>query len=125
MKIFVVLGMGVWLVSCASAPPQAPDRLPTPAAAQTGSEQAPSEYEIRIISWLRMNSDDPDRVKVLSIEAPRPKILEASVPEKGLDKGEQVWESVALTQGFKGDPPGPTTHRFYFKEGVIRAVDLK
>jgi hypothetical protein len=61
----------------------------------------------------------------LSIEAPRLKLLEASAPEKDLEKGEAVWESVALTQGFKGDPPGPTYHRFYFKNGVIRAVDLK
>jgi hypothetical protein len=125
MKMFTVFCMVVWLASCASGPPQAKDQAPKPDAAQADAGPSPSDYEIRIISWLRMNSDDPDRVRVLSIEAPRLKLLEASAPEKDLEKGEAVWESVALTQGFKGDPPGPTYHRFYFKNGVIRAVDLK
>jgi hypothetical protein len=125
MKILVVLCMVVWLVSCASGPRQTKDPAAAPGPAQTGAEQAPSDHEIRIISWLRMNSDDPDKVKVLSIEAPRLKTLEASIPEKDLEKGDPVWEAVAITQGFKGDPPGPAYHRFYFKDGVIRAVDLK
>ncbi|MFO7710067.1 MAG: hypothetical protein R6V84_18010 [Desulfobacterales bacterium] len=125
MKILVVLLTVVWLVGCASAPPQTKDQPPKPDPTHVGVEPAPSDYEIRIISWLRMNSDDPDKVRVLSIEAPRLKILETSVPEKDLEKGDPVWESVAITQGFKGDPLGPTYHRFYFKNGVIRAVDLK
>ena len=125
MKLFVVFGLVVWLVSCASAPPPSKDQASKPDPAQTKTEPAPADYEIRIISWLRMNSDDPDEVRVLSIEAPRLITLEASVPEKDLQRGDAVWESVAITQGFKGDPPGPTYHRFYFKNGVIRAVDLK
>jgi len=72
-----------------------------------------------------MNADDPDSFRILSIEQPLPKALEASVPEKNLKKGEPVWESMVLTQGYKGDPPSPTYHRFYFKAGVIQAVDLK
>ncbi len=125
MKILIVLCMVVWLISCASASTKTKDQAPTPDSPQTSAEQAPSDYEIRIISWLRMNSDDPDRVRVLSIEAPRLKLLDASIPERDLEKGDPVWESVALVQGFKGDPPRPTYHRFYFKDGVIRAVDLK
>ncbi len=125
LKILVVLGVIGWLVSCASAPPQSKDQAPKPDPAQTDTDQAPPDYETRIISWLRMNSDDPDKVKVLSIEAPRLITLAASFPEKDLEKGDAVWESVVITQGFKGDPPGPAYHRFYFKNGVIRAVDLK
>lgn len=125
MKILFVIGLVGWLASCAAAPPQIKDQGLRPDPAQTEAEQLPADYEIRIISWLRMNSDDPDKVRVLSIEAPRLITLEAAVPEKDLERGDPVWESVAITQGFKGDPPGPTYHRFYFKHGVIRAVDLK
>ncbi|MCU0561383.1 MAG: hypothetical protein MUD16_14465 [Desulfobacterales bacterium] len=125
MKVLFVIGMVFWLASCAPGPAQIKDRAPTADPAQAEPEQLPADYEIRIISWLRMNSDDPDKFRVLSIEAPRLIRLEAPVPEKDLERGDAVWESVAITQGFKGDPPGPTYHRFYFKNGVIRSVDLK
>jgi hypothetical protein len=72
-----------------------------------------------------MNAENPDSVKVLSIATPQPKTAEASVPERNLKQGEAVWESMVITQGVRGDPPGPAYHRFYFKDGVIRAVDLK
>ncbi len=124
MKLFVALCMVVALIACASAPP-GPDPKAKQAAAFAAADPAPADYEIRIISWLRMNTDEPDRLRVLSIAAPQLKILETAVPDKGLDKGEPIWESVALTQGFKGDPPQPVQHRFYLKEGVIRAVDIK
>lgn len=124
MKIIVALCMVVALIACASAPP-VPDPQAKQAAEFADADPAPADYETRIISWLRMNTDEPDRLRVLSIEAPQLKILETAVPDKGLEKGEPVWESVALTQGFKGDPPQPVQHRFYLKEGVIRAVDIK
>jgi hypothetical protein len=124
MKFTVALCLVVALVACASAPP-----VPGPAAKRAAefaaADPAPADYEIRIISWLRMNTDDPDRLRVLSIGAPQLKTLESSAPEKGLEKGDPIWEAIALTQGYKGDPPQPVQHRFYFKEGVIRAVDLK
>jgi len=125
MKYLSVLLMVVLLISCASKPPPPSKSEPSFPAESMDAGAFPQDYQIRIISWLRMNAEDPDSVKVLSIEPPLPKFSEASVPDKNLKKGEPVWESMVITQGFRGDPPGPAHHRFYFKDGVIRAVDLK
>jgi hypothetical protein len=114
-----------FLVSCGSKPQPSPPSPPRPGAGETEAGQFPQDYQTRIISWLRMNADDPDRVKVLSIEPPLPQVFPVSLPDKNLTKGEPVWESVVLTQGYSGDPQGPTYHRFYFKDGIIQAVDPK
>jgi hypothetical protein len=124
MKCIAALLTVIWLVACASQPPP-PKSATALSAEQMDAGPFPQDYQVRIISWLRMNSDDPDSVRALSIEAPQPKAAEAAVPDKNLKKGEAVWESLVITQGFRGDPPGPVYHRFYFKNGVIRAVDLK
>ena len=125
MKYLIAILMVVWLISCGPKPQQTSAGPSVPSAGQMDPGPFPQDYQIRIISWLRMNADDPDSFRILSIEQPLPKALEASVPEKNLKKGEPVWESMVLTQGYKGDPPSPTYHRFYFKAGVIQAVDLK
>ena len=125
MKYLIAILMVVCLISCGSKPQQTSERPSVPAAGQMDPGPFPQDYQMRIISWLRMNADDPDAFRILSMEPPVPKALEASVPDKNLRKGELVWESVVLTQGYKGDSPGPTYHRFYFKDGVIQAVDLK
>ena len=127
MKYLIAIVMVVGLVACGSKPQQTLEgrSAPSPSAAQMDPGPFPQDYQIRIISWLRMNADDPDGFRILSMEPPLPKTLEASVPDKYLKKGELVWESLVLTQGYKGDPPGPTVHRFYFKAGVIQSVDLK
>lgn len=124
MKHLTVLLTILWLVACASQPPP-PKSAPALPADHLDAGPFPQDYQLRIISWLRMNADDPDSVKILGIEPPVPKLSEAAVPDKNLRKGEAVWESRVITQGFRGDPPGPAHHRFYFKNGVIRAVDLK
>ncbi len=117
--------MVVLALACATKPPPSSTSAPALSAEQRDPGPFPQDYQIRIISWLRMNVDDPDSVKVLSIESPQPKTAEASVPDKNLKQGEAIWESMVITQGFRSDPPGPAHHRFYFKDGVIRAVDLK
>lgn len=125
MKHLSALLMIAVMISCASQPPPAPKGGPVLSPEQMDPGPFPQDYQIRIISWLRMNSDDPDAVKVLSMERPRPNTAEVDVPDKNLRQGEAVWESKVITQGFRGDPPGPAYHRFYFKDGVIRSVDLK
>jgi hypothetical protein len=116
--------MAVLLMGCATETKQPPDLKTTPAALQTAAGPYPEDYELRIISWLRMNSDDPDNVQILSIQPPRPKTLEVSSPDRSLMKGDPVWESLVLVQ--LKTPPGPPTYRrFYFRDGVIRAVDPK
>jgi hypothetical protein len=124
MKRLCVLLTVAWAVACATQPPP-PAPAPPLSAEQRDPGPFPEDYEIRIISWLRMNAEDPDSVKILSIETPQPKTAEAAVPDKNIKQGEAVWESMVITQGFRGDPAGPAYHRFYFKDGVIRAVDLK
>ena len=125
MKRLSALLMVALAIACASKPPPSATRVPALSTEQRDPGPFPQDYQIRIISWLRMNSEDPDSVKVLSIESPQPKAAEAAVPDRNLQQGEAVWESMVITQGFRGDPPGPAYHRFYFKDGVIRAVDLK
>ncbi len=125
MKHLLALLMAAMVLACASKPPAPPGGAPGLSTEQMDPGPFPQDYQIRVISWLRMNSDDPDGVKVLSIATPQPKAAEVEVPEKNLRQGEAVWESIVITQGFRGDPPGPAYHRFYFKDGVIRSVDLK
>jgi hypothetical protein len=125
MKRVFVLLMVVTALACAAKPPPPSASTPALSAEQLDPGPFPQDYETRIISWLRMNVENPDSVKVLSIATPQPKASEASVPDRDLKQGEAVWESMVVTQGFRGDPPGPAYHRFYFKDGVIRAVDLK
>ena len=125
MKCLSAILMVVLLISCAPTSQHPPESKLKPSTGKMDTGALPQDYQIRIISWLRMNTDDPDAVRILSIETPVLKVLEASVPDKDLEKGETVWESVVLTQGYSGDPPKPTYHRFYFKDGVIRSVDLK
>jgi hypothetical protein len=117
--------MAVMVLACASKPPAPPASASNLSTEQMDPGPFPQDYQIRIISWLRMNSDDPDAVRVLSIATPQPKAAEVEVPDRNLRQGEAVWESMVITQGFRGDPPGPAYHRFYFKDGVIRSVDLK
>jgi hypothetical protein len=112
------------MVGCAAEQKQPPDTKTTPAAQQAAAGPYPEEYELRIISWLRMNADDPDNVQILSIGPPQPKTLEVSSPDRGLVKGDAVWESIVVVQS-KNPPAPPAYRRFYFKDGVIRAVDLK
>lgn len=125
MKYLFALLMAATLLACASRPPAPPVSAPNLSTEQMDPGPFPQDYQVRIISWLRMNSDDPDAVRVLSIATPQPKAAEVEVPDKNLRQGEAVWESMVTTQGFRGDPPGPAYHRFYFKDGVIRSVDLK
>lgn len=121
--LFAVL-MAVLLMGCATETKQPPDIKTTPSALQTAAGPYPEDYELRIISWLRMNADDPDNVQILSIGQPQSKALEVSSPDRSLVKGDAVWESVAVVQ-LKTPPSPPTYRRFYFKDGVIRAVDPK
>ena len=116
--------MTVLMIGCASEPKQPPDLKTTPSALQTAAGPYPEDYELRIISWLRMNADDPDNVQILSIGQPQAKALEVSSPDRSLMKGDAVWESVAVVQ-LKNPPSPPTYRHFYFKDGVIRAVDPK
>jgi hypothetical protein len=125
MKYLIAILTVVCMLACATKPEQTSTRPSAASPGQMDPGPFPSGYQIRIISWLRMNADNPDDVRVLSIEPPQPKALEKTVLEKNLKKGELVWESTVVTQGHKGDPPGPTVHRFYFKDGVIQSVDLK
>jgi hypothetical protein len=125
MKRSTVLLMVAMVMACAAAPPPPAPSGPPLSAEHLDPGPFPQDYEIRIITWLRMNAEEPDQVKVLSIPTPQRKAAEASVPDKNLRQGEAVWESLVTTQGFRGDPASPTHHRFYFKDGVIRAVDLK
>jgi hypothetical protein len=125
MKRVFALLMIVTALACATKTPPPSTTTPVLSAEQLDPGPFPQDYETRIISWLRMNAENPDSVKVLSIATPQPKTAEASVPERNLKQGEAVWESMVITQGVRGDPPGPAYHRFYFKDGVIRAVDLK
>lgn len=122
MKSLIAALLIVALMGCAAEPKRPPDAKPVPSVLETAAGPYPEDYELRIISWLRMNADDPDNVLVLSIEPPRPKTLDVSAPDRGLAKGDPVWESVALVQ-LKNPPSPPTYRRFYFKDGVIRAVD--
>jgi hypothetical protein len=124
MKSLIAVLMVVLLVGCASEPKQPPDRTTALRAPTSAAGPYPKDYELRIISWLRMNSDDPDNVQILSIEPPQPKTLEVSSPDRSLMKGDPVWESMVLVQ-LKNPPSPPTSRHFYFKDGVIRAVDLK
>jgi hypothetical protein len=121
--------IAILLVVCAMACGPKPQPVSTgpsiPSAELMDPGPFPQDYQIRIISWLRMNADDPDGFRILSMEPPVPRALDASLPDKNLRKGEMVWESLVFTQGYKGDPSGPTAHRFYFKAGVIQSVDLK
>jgi len=125
MKYLFALLMAAMVLACASRPPAPPASAPNLSTEQMDPGPFPQDYQIRIISWLRMNSDDPDAVKMLSIATPQPKAAEVEVPDKNLRQGEAVWESMVITEGFRRDPPGPAYHRFYFKDGVIRSVDLK
>jgi hypothetical protein len=118
----IVLGIAVLLVACA-APPKAPEG-PKLTAEQTDPGPFPEDYELRIISWLRMHSPDPDAVRVVSIQPPQPVALDQAAPDLGLEKGEAVWESIVYTQS-TGSAAPPALRRFHFKDGVIRSVDTK
>jgi len=109
----------ILLVACA-APPKAPEG-PALTPEQVDPGPLPPDYELRIISWLRMNSTDPDNLQVISIQTPHVVALDRPAPEAGLEKGERVWEAIAYTQ-VKGRPAAPAVHRFHFKDGVIKAV---
>lgn len=124
MKSFSAILMAVLLIACATETKQPPDLKPTPSALQAAAGPYPEDYELRIISWLRMNADDPDNVQILSIGQPQPKTLGVSSPDRSLVKGDAVWESVVIVQ-LKNPPSPPAYRHFYFKDGVIRAVDLK
>lgn len=118
----IVLGIAILLVACAT-PPKAPEG-PKLTAEQTDPGPFPEDYELRIISWLRMNSPDPDAVRVVSIQPPHPAALDQAAPDLGLEKGEAVWESFVYTQS-TGSAAPPALRRFHFKDGVIRSVDTK
>lgn len=124
MKSLIAALMIVLLIGCATEPKQPPGIKAAPSALQTAAGPYPEDYELRIISWLRMNADDPDNVEILSIQPPHPKTLEVSSPDRGLAKGDPVWESMVLVQ-LKNPPSPPTYRHFYFRDGVIRAVDPK
>lgn len=124
MKSLVGFLMVFLLLGCAAGPGKTPDPKMTPAALEAAAGPYPEQYELRIISWLRMNSEDPDNVQILSIAPPRLKVLEVSAIERGLMKGDAVWESIAVVQ-LKSPPGSPAYRHFLFKDGVIRAVDLK
>jgi hypothetical protein len=123
MKSLVAILMIILLIGCASEPKQPPDKKTTLPVQQTAAGPYPEDYELRIISWLRMNSDDPDNVQILSIGQPQSKTLAVSSPDRTLMKGDVVWESVVVVQ-LKSPPSPPAYRHFYFKDGVIRAVDL-
>jgi hypothetical protein len=124
MKSLIAALMVVFLIGCATEPKQAPGIKTAPSALPTAAGPYPEDYELRIISWLRMNADDPDNVQILSIGQPQSKTLGVSSPDRTLVKGDAVWESVVVVQ--LKNPPSPPTYRyFFFKDGVIRAVDLK
>jgi len=124
MRTLIAVLLILFLVGCATEPKQTPDTKTSPAAQQVAAGPYPEEYELRIISWLRMNSDDPDNVQILSIGPPHPKTLEVSSPDRSLVKGDAVWESIVVVQS--KNPPSPPAYRhFYFRDGVIRAVDIK
>ena len=124
MKSLVAVLMIVLLMGCAT------EQKPTPGAVTTGpafpadAGPFPENYELRIISWLRMNANEPDNVQILSIGQPQPKTLGVSSPDRSLMKGDAVWESIVIVQ-MKNPPTLPAYRYFYFKDGVIRAVDLK
>jgi hypothetical protein len=124
MKSLIAVLMVVLLIGCATEPKQAPEIKTTPPLQQAAAGPYPEDYELRIISWLRMNADDPDNVQILSIGPPQPKTLDVSSPDRSLLKGDAVWESIVVVQ-LKNPPTPPTYRHFYFKDGVIRAVDLK
>jgi len=124
MRTLFALFVAVAMIGCATEPKRTPDTRTAPAAQQAAAGPYPEEYELRIISWLRMNADDPDNVQILSIGPPQLKTLGVSAPDRGLMKGDAVWESVVVVQS--KNPPSPPAYRhFFFKDGVIRAVDLK
>jgi hypothetical protein len=116
----IAIGLAVLLVACGTT--QKPPQGPALTAEQTDPGQLPQDYELRIISWLRMNSPDPDNLRVVSIQPPKMVALTDAVPESGLEKGERVWESIVYTQSTSAPP---AVHRFHFKDGVIRAVYAK
>src|SRR5512143_217926 len=98
MRSLFALLTAVLLMACATETKQPPDLRTTPAALQTAAGPYPEDYELRIISWLRMNADDPDNVQILSIGQPQAKTLEVSSPDRGLVKGDAVWESIVVVQ---------------------------
>jgi hypothetical protein len=118
----IALAFVVLLAACTTVPK--PSDRPPLTAEQTDPGGFPQDYELRIISWLRMNSPDPDRLRVISIQPPQVVALDAAAPESGLEKGERVWESIVYTQSTATTAP-PAVHRFHFKDGVIRAVYAK
>jgi hypothetical protein len=124
MKSLFALLAAVALIGCASGPKQTPETKMTTPLQEAAAGPYPVDYELRIISWLRMNADDPDNVQILSIGPPQPKTLAVSSPDRSLMKGDPVWESIVVVQ-VKNPPGAPTQRHFYFKDGVIRAVDLK
>lgn len=124
MKSLIAALMIVLLIGCATEPKQPPDRTTTLPVPPSAAGPYPEDYELRIISWLRMNADDPDNVQILSIGQPQPKTLSVSSSDRSLMKGDAVWESVVVVQS-KSPPSSPTYRHFFFKDGVIRAVDLK
>lgn len=119
-----LIAVCIVLVMIACATPPKPPEGPPLTAEQVDPGTFPPDYELRIISWLRMNSPDPDNLQVISIQAPRMVALDAAAPEAGLEKGERVWESIVYTQSKTTAAP-PAVHRFHFKDGVIRAVYSK
>ena len=124
MKSLIATLTIILLMGCATEPKQPSGLKPAPSALQTAAGPYPEDYELRIISWLRMNADDPDNVQILSIGPPHPKTLEVSSPDRSLVKGDAVWESIVVVQS--KNPPSPPAYRhFYFRDGVIRAVDIK
>jgi hypothetical protein len=124
MKTLIAVWMIFLLVGCASEQKPAPGDITVGPARPADAGPFPENYELRIISWLRMNADNPDNVQILSIGQPQPKTLGVSSPDRNLLKGDAVWESIVVVQ-LKNTPSPPTYRHFYFKDGVIRAVDLK
>jgi hypothetical protein len=116
----IVVGIAALLLAACAAPPKAPEG-PKLTAEQVDPGPFPEDYELRIISWLRMNSPDPDAVRVVSVQPPQPVVLETALPDIGLEKGETVFESIVYTQS-TGSAAPPAMRRFHFKDGVIRAV---
>jgi hypothetical protein len=124
MKSLIAVLMIVLLMGCATEQKPAPGDKTTGPALPADAGPFPENYELRIISWLRMSANDPDNVQILSIGQPQPKTLGVSSPDRSLVKGDAVWESIVVVQ-LKSPPTPPTYRYFYFKDGVIRAVDLK
>jgi hypothetical protein len=124
MKSVIAVLIIVLLMGCATEQKPAPGDKTTGPALPADAGPFPENYELRIISWLRMNANDPDNVQILSIGQPQPKTLGVSSPDRSLVKGDAVWESIVVVQ-LKNPPTPPTYRYFYFKDGVIRAVDLK